>query len=238
MSIFSATESEISDAVESVRIMQWINDHYNVYGDICISGSKVHVKGDVALKDRWAYTLTDGFTFGHISGFFSLNTAYNITSLEGAPERCKQVYVICCPQLKSIQHCPICNTLEISDCPIESLKGCPRILEKLGIYHINISDLEGAPERCKSIFIFKCNELTSLKGIPTRSPHNMEIKNIYISECSYLKIIDDLPSQIASLTITQCYNLSDIRVFPKISEILDIRECPNIREDLIKKLKR
>lgn len=71
----------------------------------------------------------------------------SLTSLEGAPTRCKQFY------------CAKCENLT-------SLEGAPKEAEEFYCYGCtSLRTLEGAPEKVKEFGCSSCKSLTSLEGI-------------------------------------------------------------------------
>ena len=108
------------------------------------------INGDLNLSEYEFEQLPD-LTNVVVKGYFSCNSCYNLTSLEGAP--------------KEVGGCFYCDSCE----NLTSLEGAP---EKVGgcfycRWCENLTSLEGAPKEVGGgFYCSECENLTSAKGLP------------------------------------------------------------------------
>jgi hypothetical protein len=96
---------------------------------------------------------------------------------------------------------------------VNSLFGLPKSISGyLDLWDTNISDLEHCTDQVDLIQIVKCNNLTSLKGFPSKVGGS-----IVISECEKLSTLTDLPNEFKfSFILTYCKNIKSFDGMPKI----------------------
>lgn len=160
---------------------------------------------DIVVTNTSIDLLTNGlFKWGEVH-YFICNNCKNLTSLEGAPKKCKYFCCENCKNLTSLKGAPKnCNVFICDECE-------------------NLTSLEGAPEKCKYFYCDDCNSLKTLKYAP--------IECVDFS-CRRTNIIDleGLPDNLETLTCSECDNLISLKGCPKELKYLYALYCRNLTD--------
>ena len=171
-------------------------------------------------------SLTNGlFKWDTITYGFDCSCCDNLTSLEGAPEKCSGFNCESCDNLTSLKGAPkICKNFNCSDCPnLTSLEGAPK---KVGgnfncSHCISLKSLKGAPEICNSFLCSSCFSLTSLEGAPKKVGGSFNC-----SECHNLISLKGAPEKVnRDFNCSECPNLKTFKDSPKECENFIATHC-------------
>ena len=138
-----------------------------------------------------------------LRGSIGVDRCDNFESLEGAPKNISgSMEISKCPKFSSLKGCPSVGKgkpndrekLDVCECPIKSLEG------------INIDKFNGAINLCD------CNELVSLKGIPSK-----EVESLILHRCHSIESLDFLPEKVPhSIICHMCDSLESAGALHKI----------------------
>ena len=185
-------------------------------------------KGDLVIRDKKIEQLTTGlFTFGEVDGDFDCRECKNLktlkggpqivggvfnftlcnslTSLEGAPEKCRKVVAwdhyghdI---TLNSIEGCPQAQDIVLEGIKgLKNLKGLPQMSKYVGYLCLenlpDLESLEGGPTEIKDYTCRDCQNLKSLKGGPSKVP------GVFICEQGHsLKNFEGAPEEVGTFQV-------------------------------------
>lgn len=176
----------------------------------------VNTKGDVSFGLRETYpTLTNGqFRFGIVNGSFDCSNT-DITSLEGAPERCKNFYC--------------------ASNPLTTLEGSPKIVDiTFSCFRCDeLKDLTGAPEVVKGQFMCsQCKNLKSLEGAPKK------VEIFSCNDCPNLESFKGAPQMVSQFDCQNCPKIKDFNGLPsRIDKVLNIKGCTGLKGKKVPSIK-
>lgn len=146
-------------------------------------------------------------TFIHANGSFDVANI-GLTTLKGCPRYIGKIFDMAFNKInyfdEKIDFAYSCN---LENNPLKSLKGCPSISYKgiLNCSEIEIENLEGIPNEIQNLFIEKCNQLISLKGV-----ENSKIKRLCLMNNQNITNLDYFP-EVEEFVCTGNFNLQDVR---------------------------
>ena len=159
------------EAIKNNIIKQWLIENLKYGSSLCIISKKpnkdgkyeVSASGDIVFKDTISALTNEIFIWTNVSGNFNCSKCYELTTLEGAPEKVGGNF--------SCNHCT----------NLTSLEGAPK---KVGKdfncdWCIKLTSLEGAPKEVGGNF--KCSDCIKLKTLEG-APKKVEI-NFYCGHC-------------------------------------------------------
>ena len=198
-------------------------DIYFDLGDIQIK-TKV-IKGYLKIENEYIIKLPD-FSNTIIKGNFYCNDCTSLTSLEGAPQQCKDFSCTYCTSLTSLEGAPQqCDYFNCHNCKsLTSLEGAPQQCETFYCYFCtSLISLEGAPQQCKKFYCNGCTSLTSLKGAP------QQCKEFYCYSCTPLTSLEGAPQQCDYFDCNYCISLKSLKYLPDCKNKKDIYKLyPNL----------
>ena len=156
----------------------------------------VDVKGNADVKNENITSLTNNlFKFNEVTKDFYCANCNNLTSLEGAPNKCFNFYCHHCDSLKSLKGAPkeVGGNFNCSYCDsLTSLEYSPKVISvRFSCYNCNnLKSLKGAPQECYSFDCSNCDSLNSLEGSPQKC-HSFDCNS-----CKSLKSLKGLPKKI------------------------------------------
>ena len=156
------------------EIREWILKNCILRGGKRIDVSDdfvVDCDNEVQYRNNATSTLTNGkFRWGHVNSFRCSFT--QITTLEGAPEKCDVLDCQGCGKLKSLKGAPEeVGFFDCNSCPgLRNLEGAPKEVGSFDCNNCyNLISLEGAPKEVRDgFFCYSCKKLTSLEGAPEK----------------------------------------------------------------------
>lgn len=156
------------------EIREWILKNCILRGGKQIDVSDdfvVDCDNEVQYRNNATSSLTNGkFSWGYVNSFRCSFT--QITSLEGAPEKCEVFDCSGCPKLQNLEGAPEeVGFFDCNSCPgLRNLEGAPEKVINFDCNNCyNLKSLKGAPKEVRDgFFCYSCKKLTSLEGAPEK----------------------------------------------------------------------
>jgi DNA-directed RNA polymerase subunit RPC12/RpoP len=221
--------SEVSNRTDIEKLLkQYVIVNYQIHPDGTVDvGGNVHFGENSNISEI-------PIKFGKVTGYFSLNSCKNLTSLKNSPHYVGSNFVCAdCKNLESLEGGPtvVDGNYFVEQCPkLTSLKGCPPVTGgslKLGVggsfycgFNPGLKTLEGGPKEVRGEFICSSNDsLTTLEGGPTIVKWGYDC-----SKCQNLVSLKGAPEKTGLyFNCNECISLTSLEHAP--SEIVSSFNC-------------
>lgn len=126
-------------------------------------------------------------------GMLTIDSCYNLISLEGFPEVNTNITIYNCsiPSLEGITQNEVIGDFTVESCNLQTLKGCPKIIKgHFSCYNNKLVTLEHGPTYVSYSYYCSNNNLYSLRGAPK------EIHGGFICNFNYIEDMDNGPKHV------------------------------------------
>ena len=189
-------------------LKEYVYGYYRIKENIFINDDmEINVNGSVSFKEYQEDEFPPYIRFNNVTGVFAIKGFQNFKSLKGFPKTAGAVEITDCPKLKSIEGLPSAPNYLLGHIGIRNLDGFPESKRYKGLNKkdkATIGDLFGFGDLMEypSIKLVLNNNLESLHGLPSN------ICNLTILRCKKIRSIDDIKSNVLTLT-SDMYAIKD-----------------------------
>lgn len=206
-----------------VEVVKQKNGEYIVnYGPQKSNGGPTITAPKLQIR-KTATSLTGGlFKWGRVRHLFCNNS--NISTLEGAPQKCDTFICSYCDKLTTLEGAPQkCDTFRCEFCDgLKSLKGAPEKCNNFICDNCHaLIDLIGSPQEVTKYFCSNCKKLKSLKGSPKTC------KYLDCNGCSKLTSLEDMPNECEIIECEET-GIKDLTGAASNAKIINISGCKKI----------
>ena len=203
-----------------VEVVKQKNGEYIVnYGPQKSNGGPTITTPKLQIR-KTATSLTGGlFKWGRVRHLFCNNS--NISTLEGAPQKCDTFICSYCDKLTTLEGAPQkCDAFSCSYCDkLTTLEGAPQECDTFRCESCDgLKSLKGAPEKCNNFICDNCHALIDLIGSP------QEVTKYFCSNCKKLKSLKGSPKTCKYLDCNWCSKLTSLEDMPGECEIIECEE--------------
>ena len=206
-----------------VEVVKQKNGEYIVnYGPQKSNGGPTITAPKLQIR-KTATSLTGGlFKWGRVRHLFCNNS--NISTLEGAPQKCDTFICSYCDKLTTLEGAPQkCDTFRCEFCDgLKSLKGAPEKCNNFICDNCHaLIDLIGSPQEVTKYFCSNCKKLKSLKGSPKTC------KYLDCNWCSKLTSLEDMPGECEIIECEET-GIKDLTGAASNAKVINISGCKKI----------
>lgn len=126
-------------------------------------------------------------------GIITIDSCYNLISLEGFPEVNTDINIYNCSidSLEGITQNEVLGDFRVESCKLQTLKGCPQIIiGHFSCYNNKLVTLNYGPTSVRYSYTCSNNNLYSLKGAPK------EISGSFICNFNYIEDMNNGPKRV------------------------------------------